>query len=162
MYNSPWKPITNGKYFSLDDYKMLEDVYNAQIWEFSIYRNVKCDILSNRGDTVRPKTKHWGSELWHYDNHDCNNFKIIIYLNDVSEEDGAFEYKEPIQYFPHAGDKNIHTRLDLKDIGKKVTGDVGTTLIFKEQIAHKGNYSRKGYRDVINIRLRMNDTAMFF
>lgn len=162
MYKSPWKPITDGKYFSLDDYKMLEKEYNAQIWEFKIMRNIPCDILSNRGDTQYPNTEHWSSELWHYDNHDCNNFKIIIYLNNVTLENGPFEYKESIEYHPYAGNRELYTRLGLKDIGKKVVGNCGTTIIFKEQISHKGNYARTGYRDIISFRLRINDSFMFF
>ena len=59
------------------------------------YHGVNCrrDIINN---------KHMGTRLWHTDGDDIRMLKIIIYLNDVTEDGGPFEYIPKSQSFWYA------------------------------------------------------------
>lgn len=141
--------------FISDDIARIAEHYDADIIELTIFRLQQTNRNSNRGQTV-PSEDGWVSELWHSDNYPPDAFKILVYLTDVGDEQGAFEYKVPIEYVPSKpGNTWRETRHSYKGVGNKVLGSRGTTVIFKNNIIHKGNYCRAGYRDAVMIGLRL-------
>jgi hypothetical protein len=141
--------------FIAADLQGIASHYNAKIVELSIFRLQGTKRKSDRGEQM-PTEDGWVSEVWHSDNFPATDFKIIIYLTDVGAKQGPFEYKYPVEYVtPRPFLKLRDTRRAYDGQGRLVTGRRGTTLIFKNNIIHKGNYCREGYRDVVMIGLRL-------
>ncbi len=137
------------------DIDRIAEQYGAELWELTIFRLQETERASDRGGVV-PTDGGWISELWHSDNDRPGQFKIIVYLSEVTEERAPFEYKVPAEYIPYKWRRIENTsRIPFQGEGRKVTGPKGTTLIFKNNIVHKGNYCRDGYRDVIMIGLHL-------
>jgi len=120
-----------------------------------IYRNV----VSCLEDQV--------SWRWHYDNHPNEILKIMIYLTNVTEENGPFEYLQSrhtqeaacIPPRPHAADtlvSSVAINRYLSDGFEafKITGPKGTVVLFDNNVVHKANISKQGHRDVIVLQLR--------
>ncbi|MCZ6666542.1 MAG: hypothetical protein O7B81_14660 [Gammaproteobacteria bacterium] len=141
--------------FISDDIAGIAAQYDADIVELTIFRLQETDRRSDRGQTT-PSGDGWVSELWHSDNYPPDAFKILVYLTDVGDEQGPFEYKIPVEYVP-SNHRNSwrETRYAYDGAGTNVTGPPGTTVIFKNNIVHKGNYCRDGFRDVVMIGLRL-------
>lgn len=115
---------------------------------------------------VPPGTPASQSQQWHRDGGDKRYFKVFIYLNDIGEGDGAFEYVRGSQpggtwehVFPQINlfatpkettksrisDDKVNARIPEEDI---ITcyGKAGT-LVFADTVGiHKGSYSTKGSR----------------
>jgi hypothetical protein len=143
------------KSFMVADVTEIAANYGAEIIELTVFRLSKTQRISNRGASM-PTDDGWVSELWHSDNYPPDSFKIIIYLSDVGSKNGPFEYKDPVDYRPANWTLNYKdTRVTDKSTGTVVTGPAGTTIIFKNNIVHKGNYCRDGFRDAIMIGLRI-------
>ena len=124
-----------------------------------IYRTTKCERDS--------------SYIWHYDNNPNEIVKNIIYLNDVDEDNSPFEYlskpngkgymfnsyrqgPEKWNKAPN-GSRVTEEVKELKVSGhtsQKVTGPKGTTFAFNNNTCHRANPVIKGYRDVVNIRVK--------
>ncbi len=145
--------------FLQPDVDRIAESYGAKIRELTTFRLQETDRKSDRGN-VAPTDEGWISELWHTDNDRPGQFKIIVYLSDVTEDRAPFEYKVPVEYIPYISGHVVNdNRIAYKGDGRKVTGPPGTTLIFKNNIVHKGNYCRDGYRDVIMIGLEFHGSV---
>ncbi|MDG2385064.1 MAG: hypothetical protein P8N76_25560 [Pirellulaceae bacterium] len=137
------------------DIAKIANSYEAQVIELTVFRLLETQQSSDRGKKT-PAKGAWISELWHADNYPPDAFKILIYLTDVGEDNGPFEYLTPVQYHPPDSSLSWRdTRIANPGHGHKVTGPAGTTIIFKSNIPHKGNYCRTGHRDVIMIGLSL-------
>ena len=97
------------------------------------------------------------SWLWHYDNCPKEFIKLAIYLNDVTEKNGCFQYleKDGSAQMMHVTRLNVNpdrdppvpnTRMDNKFIsnfisegGKivNVTGSLGTNFLFNPNVLHR-------------------------
>lgn len=108
--------------------------------------------LSNPTGLPEP-TKQWVSESWHIDNFDNNGFKLIVYCSHVNDDTAPFEYQEPptfVPVLPRNTTTFVDTRLNYIGRSKRVLGNPGTAIMFKNSnVPHKGNYCRRGIRDVI-------------
>lgn len=141
--------------FLCDDVARIASDYGARVIELTVFRLRETPRPSDRGNAV-PTDDGWVSELWHFDNFPADAFKILVYLSDVEEEQGPFEYKVPVDYRPpRPGLPLQSTRCAEDGQGQVVLGGPGTTIIFKNNIVHKGNYCRRGYRDAVMIGLRL-------
>ncbi len=90
-----------------------------------------------------PNAQQVGTRLWHVDGEDAHVVKILIYLNDVRESDGPFEYVPKSCFNPqyrrlswkyHRFWRYFCKNEDLekivpKNLWKTVIGDAGTMLI---------------------------------
>ena len=136
----------------------------------SVYR------LSNPDGLPEPSS-NWISEQWHTDNFDDSGFKLIIYMSDVDKENAPFEYQDPPTFVPvipnntsgipeHLKRMGLYeeglsrylqirfaSRLNYVGKSVRVTGPAGTSILFKNSnLPHKGNYCRRGIRDVISFQ----------
>lgn len=116
----------------------------------------------------QPEQISW---LWHYDNHPDEVLKVMVYLTDVDEDSGPFEYlADPVtgkpmkmKPIPNLVRPFIETRVSPQQVKKymyegyapfKLLGQKGTTCLFSENIIHKANIANKRHRDVVVIQLR--------
>lgn len=115
-----------------------------------------------------------GSFLWHYDNHIKERIKILFYLNDVSDDNGPFEYlwnetglcgfKAETKRVDHAQWQKYHSRVGEKEIQflaergfapKKMIGPKGTFAMFDNNCVHRANMPAPGHsRDVFVLMCR--------
>lgn len=120
-----------------------------------IYRN----LPSRASDQV--------SWLWHYDNHPAQIRKIMIYLTDVTDETGPFEYLRapetgaplyipptPLSGYGRISPGLIQRRLAEGYQGHKVTGPKGTLVFFEENVVHKANVAKQECRDALFFQVR--------
>ena len=100
---------------------------------------------------------------WHRDNHDCQ-FKVIIYLSDVTTENGNFQFitnssKRHIGY-PTPRTPNYNTRFSDETIYKllndhkeceivNICGKKGTCIMVDTTYIHRGNIIKNGERKAI-------------
>jgi len=99
---------------------------------------------------------------WHRDNGYQNGFKALIYLNDVTNENGPFEYikrsftlKNHLFDFPYP-DKYQFTEKEIADYVAKntnlyscVIGKAGTLVLFNTNAIHRGKPVKDGVRYAI-------------
>ena len=104
------------------DIAEIAEHYDADIIELTIFRLQETNRESDRGQNV-PSEDGWMSELWHADNYPPDAFKILVYLTDVGDEQGAFEYRVPVHYVRPRSNHSWRDRRYADDcVGKKVTG----------------------------------------
>lgn len=116
----------------------------------------------------QPEQISW---LWHYDNHPDEVLKVMVYLTDVDEDSGPFEYLlnpatgKPMKMkpIPNLVRPFIETRispLQVREYARagyapfKLLGKKGTTCLFSENIIHKANIANIRHRDVVVIQVR--------
>ena len=85
-----------------------------------------------------------GAFLWHYDNHPRTINNIIIYLNDVKENCGGFEYitinNEIVKqkFTKPAGCRHMDNFIKNNVVKiNQVTGNKGTIFLFDNNIVHR-------------------------
>jgi len=115
------------------------------------------------------------SYIWHYDNNPLEVVKTIIYLTDVdNEENSPYEYlidsnnrgvihpptrTGPSHWLPAPNNSRVNNIVEAlnkttKPISNKVLGKKGTSCTFNNNAIHRANPLKKGFRDVINIRVK--------
>lgn len=120
-----------------------------------IYRN----LPSRAADQV--------SWTWHYDNHPSQIRKIMIYLTDVAEDTGPFEYVRapgtgaplyipptPLSGYGRVLHDDVERCLAEGYCTHKVTGPKGTLVFFEENVVHKANVAKRGCRDAVFFQIR--------
>lgn len=84
--------------------------------------------------------------MWHYDNHPKLVINVIIYLNDVNNNEGGFEYitiNNTVVKFnlsQPAGNRNMENFIstNYKKINfHQVLGKIGTLFYFDNNIVHR-------------------------
>lgn len=127
------------------------------------------------------ENKPHSSWLWHYDNHPTEITKVMIYLTDVTESTGPFEYlldrkSRPVMIPPsRTGPKHWTTpkwsgsrvpEAVMKDYiaagckAVKAVGNKGTTLVFDNNTLHKANVAKSSHRDVLVYQLKPLDRKL--
>ena len=163
-----------------DEYKCI--ITNAQVYRLSqtVKGSDRDKGYSEVVDEMKQKNM-WLSETWHTDNTHDVDFRLFIYLNDVGPNQAPFGIWEPVVFVPkklnacgtsgkpsglrgprfkeifppaHSPDSNSWLE-PIKKSGKErqIVGPAGTTIAFNNNIIHKGNYCKKGYRDAVCLQL---------
>ena len=102
-----------------------------------------------------------GAFLWHFDNHPRSIINIIIYLNDVTENSGGFEYIKmnnkivKKMFCPPAGNKNMEGFVNNNNLIeiKQMLGKKGTIFYFDNNIVHRAGASLTHNREAILIQV---------
>lgn len=120
-----------------------------------LYRN----LISHSDEQV--------SWTWHYDNHPKQIHKVMIYLTDVDELSGPFEYLRssrtgkpfsmdptPLAGYGRVSASWINRRLSEGYESHKVVGPSGTVIVFDQNIVHKANIAKGQIRDALVLQMR--------
>lgn len=122
-------------------------------------------IYCYRNHHTGTRSSSW---LWHYDNNPDEVVKIIVYLTDVDDKSGPFEYALKANGAPdfrhttrsgynHWKKPPNNSRIPEGEIGKtiRVSGEAGTLVVFNNNIVHRANVPSPGKtRDIITLRVR--------
>ena len=108
------------------------------------------------------------SWLWHFDNHPREVLKVMVYLSDVDDEGAApFEYLRGCDGRPLYGSPlapmHHHSRITPEFVEQSlaagatrqaVIGASGTTIVFDDNVIHRGTIARTRARDVVVFQVR--------
>lgn len=106
-----------------------------------------------------------GPERWHRDYHDLKNTKVFIYVDDVDEESGAFEYVKGSHFHGpnyykipwttyrtgRISEEEIHGHPELAADRVVAAGKKGTVALGDAEGFHKGGFCTKKVRKVVEI-----------
>lgn len=143
------------QYFSDDK------LFNSIALEYTKHKLNKKTLI-NKVVYEEGKIKNSGAG-WHRDNHDCQ-FKVLMYLSDVTEKNGCFQFitnssKKYVGY-PKPRTTNYNTRFHdetIEDLIEKndncklhdVIGEKGTVVIVDTTYIHRGKIIEEGERYAI-------------
>ena len=107
------------------------------------------------------------SSLWHTDkSFELNNYKILVYLNDINVNQGGLMIADPIM-----SPKMIESKCVLHESGvkynsdtiksKEVIGAAGTCSSFNSHILHRANLPKYGYRYCMHLSFLLNDSKYY-
>jgi hypothetical protein len=141
----------------LEDFLTQRNITGAISAYFrSHFRVYSCDVYR----TFPQKTDSIASFLWHIDNAPRDALKLMIYLTDVNEQNGALSVlpKDKTRLLQLKG---LTDRTDAEffedEIGKsahRINGPKGTIIFFAAQYClHRGSYVKENFRDVATFLL---------
>lgn len=111
--------------------------------------NVKPEKMVDLGDIMY-------TLLWHYDRMEYSNtydVNVIIYLNDVDKDNGAFCYDANLAVAINNKEDDInYENLDSID-SAFVEGDAGTIMVFSTKLLHRLNLPKTGERKSVRFVL---------
>ena len=136
---------------SKDIFKSLNNLYQKYISKKSCNKFIMANRLTYKKDN---KGSGGG---WHRDNLNRRQLKYMIYLNDVNEDNGAFEYipnsHNNRSKFLTNGFSNHVYRYSSEEINHfydnksiKFSAEAGTLIIFDSSGLHRGSPVKKGVR----------------
>lgn len=151
-----------------EEYKHISDWIKGDIAEFRIERMYPIPEMGNAylwnsriPDVKFDKSEHkkllsggWPSLFWHADTYQPEDrIKMIIYLNDVNESNGAVCMEEDLTYINDESYSEIKNKYScVSDIpGKFYNGTPGTAIIFRARQLHRINFPTENHRDAIHI-----------
>jgi len=132
--------------------EVLERYYGShyKLYNISFYRTIPDDSVPE------------SSFLWHFDNSPDQEIKLMIYLDEVSDETGAFRFKNLATSekarslgFWHREDYS-RTKDMFDDAGTTIVGEgaPGTAILFRQgRVAHKATAPRHSHRDVVTMMI---------
>lgn len=163
-------------FWDLEELEILAEIFIPQI-EQNIYGSY---ALINQINIIRTRpaiTIPVSSWIWHYDDNPEVSFKILIYLTEVDEKTGAFEYL--VHQESQKGLKISSSKLGFNQkttqqwaksripdeeierlkkhegfIERKVTGPPGTLILFDNNCIHRATVPDNRYRDVVIFNFR--------
>jgi glycosyltransferase involved in cell wall biosynthesis len=153
--------------FSIDGLRELCDPLLVEL-ERSVYGSYtiadKVYVYRTMVSGAGPQ-KSW---LWHFDNHPREMLKVMIYLSDVGDGNAPFEFIRrrstgaPLYGSPIAptfgtnrlSEAEIARRLESGWERCRMTGPRGTTILFDDNVVHRGTIARTGHRDVVVFQVR--------
>lgn len=158
----------DGNMDETEEYKHISDWIKGDIAEFRIERMYPIPEMGNAylwnsriPDVKFDQSEHkkllsggWPSLFWHADTYQPENrIKMIIYLNDVNESNGAVCMEEDLTYINDESYSEIKNKYScVSDIpGKFYNGTPGTAIIFRARQLHRINFPTENHRDAIHI-----------
>ncbi len=135
------------KFEKLGVNNFLDDAYLKRT-RFGDLKTLKFDDLSNDYEN-----EMFYSLIWHTDKtFDLSNYKLLIYLNDVNENQGGLIVANPVVSPERINGKcqlleNTST-LPIEDLKfKEITGELGTMASFNSHILHRANLPKYNFRE---------------
>lgn len=150
------------------DIKILENLYEIIIpyIKENYYDNKDIKIIDIKflKHLKGPYKNHEGAFKWHVDNHPHNILNLIVYLSDVEDNSGGFQFVTEnnsivkIPYRAPSGGKVLENYVPEK-IKKRifkvetVTGKKGTIFIFDNCIIHRASVPLDKDRDALILQI---------
>lgn len=157
--------------------QLEKNIYGCNLHLFRVY--IYKNLITNT-----PPNSSW---LWHWDNHIDESLKVIIYLTDVTKNDGAFEYLQnetknggirmPSNRFgPKKWGKKdhpIHKKCRISNefiknykncIPIKIEGKKGDCILFSQNIIHRATVPTNNERIILTLQLKpiLNKLPKYF
>jgi len=143
-----WIP-GNIKEFRMERMYPVPEMSNAYLWGSRIP-----DVEFDKSEYKQLLSGGWPSLFWHADTYQPEDrIKMIIYLNDVNESNGAVCMEEDLTYINDESYSEIKNKYScVSDIpGKFYNGTPGTAVIFRARQLHRINFPSDNHRDAIHI-----------
>ena len=133
----------------------LERMYPLPQMEYAYTWNSRIpDVEFDKSENKKLLSGGWPSLFWHADTYQPENrIKMIIYLNNVNEGNGAVCMEEDFAYINddlYSEVKNKYEHVDHIQ-GKFFNGTSGTAVIFRARQLHRINFPTNEHRDTIHI-----------
>ena len=133
----------------------LERMYPLPQMEYAYTWNSRIpDVEFDKSENKKLLSGGWPSLFWHADTYQPENrIKMIIYLNNVNEGNGAVCMEEDFAYInddSYSEVKNKYEHVDQIQ-GKFFNGTSGTAVIFRARQLHRINFPTNEHRDTIHI-----------
>ena len=133
----------------------LERMYPLPQMEYAYTWNSRIpDVEFDKSENKKLLSGGWPSLFWHADTYQPENrIKMIIYLNNVNEGNGAVCMEEDFAYINddlYSEVKNKYEHVDHIQ-GKFFNGTSGTAVIFRARQLHRINFPISEHRDTIHI-----------
>tara|TARA_A100001201_G_scaffold120308_1_gene103813 strand:+ start:717 stop:1484 length:768 start_codon:yes stop_codon:yes gene_type:complete len=95
-----------------------------------------------------------------------NNYKILVYLNDINEDEGGLIIANPIISPKRVKDKCVlfedKSTVNANEIlEKEIVGKMGTIASFNSHILHRANLPKSGWRDCLHFSFQMPGEQYF-
>lgn len=143
---------------SLNEIKFEKIGSNPYLNDIEEKRTRFGDIILNKHDDLPTdyNSTIFYSAIWHTDKtFQLNNYKLLIYLNDISENQGGLVVADPIVSPKRIDGKCAlfnHHKVNVSDITyTEVIGGRGTTASFNSHILHRANLPKIGYRHCLHL-----------
>ena len=153
---------------TLNEYKIIEEWIPGNIKEFRMERMYPIPEMTNsylwssripeveydESENKKLLSSGWPSLFWHADTYQPENrIKMIIYLNDVSESNGAVCMEEDLTYITDNSYSEIKNKYSsVNEIpGKFFNGATGSAVIFRARQLHRINFPQVSHRDTVHI-----------
>ena len=125
------------------------------------------DIKSVKPYDYGENFKIFYSQTYHTDkSFALNNYKILVYLNDINKDEGGLIIANPI-ISPKRIDNNCFLFEDKsmvnsdKILEKEIVGKIGTMVSFNSHILHRANLPKSGWRDCLHFSFHIPDKKYF-
>jgi hypothetical protein len=142
---------------------LTEEVDNAlQHYFRSFFKIYSINIYRIIPDEKQPDQ----SFLWHLDNCPRSVIKLMVYLDDTTEETGAFRLKPRSVseillrqgFWDRKKNDQFSSILDDHTSTKVIEGPVGTSILFQDgRCIHKATLPRRKHRDVVTFVVQPSD-----
>lgn len=142
---------------NINDFKNNESLH--RIGSRFLNKNLNCFFTMANKTTYQNNNKGSGGG-WHRDRTYANSYKTLLYLNDVTNENGPFQYlKKSFSIKNHLLsvdklDKNQFDNFEIEKMSKKyfvetVIANAGDLVLFNPNGIHRGKPINKGSRYAI-------------
>jgi hypothetical protein len=139
------------QFFNKEFKIVADEIYVAKNWVSTIPSHDEASL----GPGI-----HFGGNNWHPDRSHSGSFKLVIYLTDTDQDNGALKLLAPFKDWWFKFDEiladPIITEIDnnLNNDSKNaqivtVSGPAFSSFLFAPSLAHKGDYARKKPRYII-------------
>ena len=143
----------------LNEIKFERIGVNSELDDVHLKRTRFGDLKTQKDDDLS-KNYHddiFYSLIWHTDKtFELNNYKILIYLNDVDENQGGLIVTNPV-ISPKRIDGKCQLFEDRLSVPieelkfKEVIGELGTMASFNSHILHRANLPKQGFRECLHL-----------
>jgi hypothetical protein len=138
----------------------FEKEFGDKVSTIAAVKNGKTKV--SRDETLN-NGEHWGPVYWHVDTFSDSSYTILIYLTDVDEKSGPFEYAYPPEDYIYSKDQLLENNIDPNrgtihpNNSVIVTGPKYTALLFSSYLLHRGNYAFEKDRNALWITFNINE-----
>jgi hypothetical protein len=143
--------------------EIFEKEFGDRIGTIAVVRNEKTKL--DRNDRIT-EGEHWGPVHWHIDTFSDDTYTLLMYLNDVDDKTGPFEYAYPPENYVYSKDQLVENDIDPNkgrstppNASVVVTGPKYTSLLFSSYLIHRGNYASEKERTALWITFNLTNAV---
>ena len=146
---------------SVNEIKLERLGPNSYADDIHLKRSRFGEIISTKPDDMPSDYDIFYSQLHHTDKtFQLNNYKLLVYLNDIEEQQGGLIVIDPILSPRWINDKCVlieeGVTIPADQLSEKeITGPAGTTASFSSHILHRANLPKHGFRECLHLSFHL-------